>query len=245
MKVAIVQFDANEEKLWKVHRMAAVLSLVQTADLVLFPEYMPFVHPVPIEKAKTALCTQSESVPGVAFMAGGLVNVGGVRRNTVFLVEGGKILGTYFKRLLWQEDDIFPGSQAVRFDWSKGSGIPLICADAGDNPSPTGTRLMYESLCQGAGPNTPILLCTYGAWFNEPYWQKPLSAWAAGCNAPVVVCAVSGKGEPFVDEGISGHYGGGGSGVFWPEGVSHQEQSSGIYIIDLMSRSVSVKNLPK
>jgi predicted amidohydrolase len=159
-------------------------------------------------------------------------------RNAVFLVHDGEVKGTYFKRRLYAEDGITPGDRPLCFQWEKFSCIPLICADAAYNPSKVGTTMMHEANQVGAGKDVPIIVCSNGGWLMEPYWQVPLQTWASGCDAPVLICGVSGEGPPFIEDGEQGFYGGGGSGVFWPGGQWSdgpqpcQKEEPGIYIVD-------------
>ena len=230
MRVALVQLKAND-KLWSLEGLAALLRRPTDVDLIVFPECMPFDEHTPILHAEQQLAEISKGTPDVAFIAGGYVLEGKILRNAVFLCQKGKVLDRHFKRLPWQEPGIAPGGETRLFKWDGGCCIPLICADACDNPSPTGKRMMYEAILKGAGPDVPIVVASYGAWLFDEYWHKPLKAWASGCNAPVLIAAVSGKGESF-GGGDDEFYGGGGSGIFRPAVEPMQRKLRGIYVVD-------------
>jgi predicted amidohydrolase len=232
MKIALVQLDAKDD-LWSREAMPGLLALATKVDLIVFPECMPFDTAEPINDAEAALAQLSSKIGKTAIIAGGYVLEDKIERNAIFLSFRGKIVGRYFKRLPWHEPGIAPGGETVRFNWDDKNCIPLICADAADNPSPTGTRMMYEAIRHGAGAEVPIVVSSYGALLSMPYWPVALQAWARGCGAPVVVCGVSGKGDAFTEEGVSGFFGGGGSGVFWPDSRPPiQCQERGIYVVD-------------
>ena len=111
-----------------------------------------------------SLCTTADS----AFIAGGYVRKDKALRNAVFLAYDGAIHGTYFKRIRWQNEAIHVGQTGVCFTWKSGFAcIPLICADAADNPSPLGTQMMADAIQLGANADTPIvsfsfLRCRFG-----------------------------------------------------------------------------------
>ncbi|KGM40410.1 hypothetical protein JY96_11215 [Aquabacterium sp. NJ1] len=233
--------------MWSLSGIQKVLMSASDIDLVVFPEYLPFDEKTPNKLAVRELEMISASCPDVPFIAGGSVVVDGKLRNAVFLCEQGKVVDHYYKRILWHEEEYVPGTQTKLFVWSRGRCVPLICADASDNPSPTGTRMMYEAIKAGAGPDVPIVVCTYGARFFEEYWQLPLQTWATGCDANVLVCAVSGKGNEYTDDDESlGHFGGGGSGLFRP-GLNTkplQRVHRGICVVDTVSATLAFQKLP-
>lgn len=243
MKIALVQLDAKDT-LWSIKFIPNLLDLVNGVDLVVFPECMPFdaTRFIPIDDAIKNLIEAGKECKS-AFIAGGyVIEDNTTKRNAVFLVHKNKIKGTYFKRRPWQDEDIKPGSSVVCFQWDEFSCIPLICADAADNPSQFGTKMMYEAIERGAGKNTPIVVCSYGSGLNTPDWQEPLQSWSSGCEAPVLICGVSGKGAAFKeDNGDEGFFGGGGSGVFWPERRQpYQKLERGIYIIETERREITI-----
>ncbi len=245
MKIALIQLNVKDP-FWSHKEIGALLKQTANADLIVFPECMPFDIAVPIEEAHGILAEISSRCKGAAVIAGGYVIENGVERNAVFLSYDGKVTNRYFKRLPWQEPAIAPGGEPIRFDWSGNSCIPLICADAADNPSPTGTRMMYEAIRLGAGKNVPIVVSTYGALMSQPYWSTALKNWAQGCGAPVVVCAVSGTGDSFTEDGKKGNFGGGGSGVFWPDSRPPiQRKCRGLYLVDTLAGTVKKFPLPK
>lgn len=235
MKIAVVQMDVRDT-MWSHDKLAAILKATPNVDLIVFPECMPFDTAIPIEEAQDSLARASMDAKASAIIAGGYVLENGVERNAVFLSYRGKTINKYFKRLPWHEPQIAPGGETIRFDWAENSCIPLICADAADNPSPTGTRMMYEAIRAGASESIPIVVSTYGALMSRPYWDVALRSWSQGCGAPVVVCGVSGTGDEFIDGEEIGNYGGGGSGVFWPDGRNPiQRKRRGIYLIDTVA----------
>jgi predicted amidohydrolase len=249
MKIALVQLDAKD-LLWEPSEMPKILRQTMDADLVVFPECMPFDEAISITEAENSLASMTEGLTQ-AVIAGGYVLQNEIERNAVFLSYGGKIHGRYFKRLRWNEPQIAPGGEATVFEWNNMRCIPLICADAADNPSQTGTRMMYEAIRLGAGEQVPIVVSSYGAWLNEPYWQEPLQTWASGCGAPLLICGVSGKGDPFTDAGVSGNFGGGGSGVFWPyiwpnkKRSPWQRKRRGILLIDIKTGDCAFRQIRK
>lgn len=247
MRIALIQLNAHD-RLWSLSGLHEVLQAVSDVDLVVFPEYLPFDEKTPVKLAVRELERISSACPDVPFMAGGSVVVDGKLRNAVFLCEQGKVVDRYYKRLLWHEDEYVPGTQTKLFVWSRGRCVPLICADAGDNPSPTGTKMMYEAVKAGAGPDVPIVVCTYGARFFEEYWQLPLRTWATGCDAKVLVCAVSGVGDKYQDyDGSSGRFGGGGSGFYSPGLTTKplRRFRRGICVVDTVSATLAFHKMPK
>lgn len=99
---------------------------------------------------------------------------------------------------------------------------------------------MYKAIECGASKHTPIVVCSYGSLLDEPVWQEPLQTWASGCEAPVLICGVSGKGDEVEKGDSSDCYGGGGSGVFWPDGKRPQQRKRrGIYCIDTEQRKIN------
>lgn len=239
MKIALFQMHADDDR-WSAAEMPALLSRVAGVDLAVFPECMPFTSTgksaLDIHEAAKILGSVSADIP---FVAGGYVNDSGQIRNAAFLVESGRVLDVYFKRRRWRGERFSPGDSTKLFRASKATCIPLICADAGDDAGPDRTRMMYETITAGAGPSVPIVVCSYGAFLRTPYWRNPLKAWAANCNAPVAVCGVAGRGkQTFRDDGKTYHYGGGGSGVFWPDGeISEQPTAVGVLVVDTARRS--------
>ena len=232
--------------------MSILLNLAQDADLVVFPEFMPFKHTgkqVPTLETASALLGQCSSANSntLAFMAGGYVKEGRHLRNAVLLVHQGQVKGHYYKRIRWQGERFTAGASGVKFCWGPGlSCIPLICADAADNPSALGTRLMHEALSLGANADTPIVVVSYGAALAQAEWREPLYLWSAGCAAPVAICGISGKSKAtYLEDGIQKHYGGGGSAVFWPDGSrTRQSQQRGVYLIDTLTGDLTFRRIP-
>ena len=248
MKIALLQLDAND-KLWSPEYIPELLIASSGADLVVFPELMPFDKAgrtaIPIDQARETLsaCATLDS----AFIAGGYVRDGKALRNAVFLAYDKAIHGTYFKRIRWQQEPIRVGERGVCFTWKSGLAcIPLICADAADNPSPLGTQMMAEAIQLGANADTPIVVPSYGAGLATPEWREPLHLWAMGCGAPVAICGISGKSRStYEEDGLKKHYGGGGSAVFWPNGSrTRQSSKRGIYIIDTITHRCEYRRIP-
>jgi hypothetical protein len=168
-------------------------------------------------------------------------------RNAVFLAYDKTIHGTYFKRIRWQEEPIKVGQTGVCFTWKPGLAcIPLICADAADNPSPLGTQMMAEAIQLGANDDTPIVVPSYGAGLAITEWREPLQLWAMSCGSPVAICDISGRSKSnYQENGIKEHYGGGGSALFWPNGSRTRQRSKrGIYIIDTTTHSCEYRRIP-
>jgi predicted amidohydrolase len=248
MKLALVQLDADD-KLWKVEAIPTLLALATDADLVVFPECMPFYHTSnrakPLAEAQRLLC--QSSVQGVAFMAGGYVKQRTTLRNAVFLIDQCQVMGMYCKRISWQDEPIAVDGPAVRFEWqSRFACIPLICADAAENPTPTGTLMMAEAIHLGANPETPIIVPSYSFGLAGPMWREALYYWSTGCGAPVAICGISGHSKStYEEDGVRKHYGGGGSAVFWPDGSrTRQSSKRGIYIIDITTGLSEYRHIP-
>lgn len=195
MKIALVQLDASNDDAWSVDRMESLLRLSAGVDLVVFPEGILFDQTgkyaifdnVAIEKLYSVISI------GKPFIAVGYVRYGGHLRNVAYLIHNGAMIVSYFKRVKWRGEHFEPGNESVKFSWGTKACIPLICADAGDNPSPTGTRTMHQALELGANANTPIVIPSFGAGLMTSYWKVPLTTWARGCGAPVAICGVWGK----------------------------------------------------
>ena len=247
MKIALIQLNASDDPFWSGECIPALLDAAAGADLAIFPECMPFYltgkKTISQECAEDILARFSSEK--IAMIAGGSVRQGQEIKNGAFLAKNGSILGRYFKRKIWRGEKFTPGDAGVKFEWGKHSCIPLICADAGDNPSPSGTQMMAEALALGAGKNVPIVIPSYGAGLMKPYWHEPLSLWAKGTGAPVAICGVAGKSKnTYFEGGRSQHYGGGGSAVFWPDGsISKQSSKRGIYVVDTTHRSLEFRDL--
>ena len=248
MKIALIQLDANDKR-WSPQYILELLSASAGADLVVFPELMPFDktgrHAISIDQARDILsaCATFDS----AFIAGGYVRDNKALRNAAFLAYDSAIHGSYFKRIRWQSEAIQVGQTGVCFAWKQGFAcIPLICADAADNPSPIGTQMMAEAIQLGANADTPIIVPSYGAGLAKPEWREPLHVWAMGCGAPVAICGISGKSRStYLEDGVRKHYGGGGSAVFWPNGSrTRQSSKRGIYIIDTTTHRSQYRRIP-
>ena len=101
MKIALLQLDAND-KLWSPEYIPELLIASSGADLVVFPELMPFDkagrNAIPIDQARETLstCATLDS----AFIAGGYVREGKTQRNAVFLAYNRAIHGSYFRLVI-------------------------------------------------------------------------------------------------------------------------------------------------
>lgn len=244
MRIALVQLNAYDRD-WNPDLIPRIAQLTPDVDLIVFPEYMPFAKSTALHEAISRLASATSNCGKIAIIAGGLVTVAAKDRNAVFLSHQGKIKGEYFKRIPWQEDDIVLGTNGVKFQWDDFACIPLICADAADNKSREGKKLIKETSILGAGEDCPIVVSSYGAWLNDDYWKVPLQGLSKVCKAPVLICGISGTGDVFTDyDGITGNFGGGGSGVFWPDGAAPiQRKHRGVHVVDLVSRKVESRNI--
>ena len=232
MRVALFQLRAREVEAcasapFPAKRITQLLNLAHEhgADLAVFPESYPFIvsgdagEPPPIKSAIEDL--QALPPHPVAFIVGGYVMEGNIKRNATFLVHQAQVQAPYFKRVPWQEEDFVPGNALLRWNWNDHQVIPLICADVcvpWNEPDGRMEQMLAEAAALGAGPECPIIVSTFGADLRTPYWTEPLRAWARACNAPVLVSAVAGKSKAtFEESGQTRHYGGGGSGMYWFE----------------------------
>lgn len=273
MRVAIVQLPARfvEDATLAagLRSMALILEAIsaekEETDLVVFPENFPAsgIHACAREDELAGALARLHTGPSLAFMAGGyVIDAEGATRNACFLINEQRCVGTYHKRIRWQEEAIEPGKRAAMFRWKKGAKdfeiFPLICADvceagesgSSENPSvdeawpaeqPPAARKINDSCVSRV-----VVVTTYGADLRHPYWTKPLRALVKRTGVPVVVCGVSGESLATFWEGkrpqIERHYGGGGSGVYfpddsdpprvWPEDLPGSS-SRGIYLIDI------------
>jgi predicted amidohydrolase len=250
MRVALIQLEANDRR-WTIQALPDLLAAADGADLAVLPEAMPFDYPnrLGIQKAKENL--RKIDWTG-AFIAGGYVRYTNTTRNTQFLVHDGQVKGEYSKRN-WGDGDprnLERGKKANLFQWktphAQFSCIPLICADIFGNLSER-AAMMCEviSLAEAAEQLTPIIVCSYGSGLQTPFWQVPLQTWSVVCGVPVLICGVAGSSQQAVlVEGERVRFGGGGSGVFWPDGCnSEQRTEPGIYIYDI-PRSPEFRPLP-
>ena len=236
MKIALAQVDANEFDRTSTARLARYLARAEDTDLVVFPESFPFWHDrnkaPSLADAKAEL--RERSTKGApAFIAGGYVRQDRRLRNAAFLVHGGRVKRTYYKRFRWGEEgvpgdvyEIEPGTKIRKFQWGKFSCVPLICADV---LVPRGKELramIEDAVVSGASPEVPVVVTSYGTRVRGAEWTRQLKAWARGCRAPVVFCNFAGRDR---ETG----WGGGGSGVFWPDGkVTARPRKPGVYFHD-------------
>jgi len=235
MKIALAQVDAGES--WSSGTLARCLESAGDVDLVVFPECFPFWNAGKKALSLTEAKAHLRGLSGKAappFIAGGYVRERSWLRNAAFLVSGGVVRGTYFKRLFGEEEDGDPGSglglklgtKAVRFEWDGNACIPLICADAcGDRKA----EMVKEVKALGAGRRVPIVVVSYAGEVRAKDWTDSLKTWSRLARAPVAYCNFAGRVRL-----ASGLYGLGGSGVFWPDGtMTRRPFKPGVYVHDL------------
>jgi|APLak6261660231_1056022.scaffolds.fasta_scaffold59978_2 predicted amidohydrolase len=96
MKIALLQLDVND-KLGLPQQIPELLIASSGADLVVFPELMPFDKAgrtaIPIDQARETI--GAYATWDSAFIAGGYVRQDKVLRNAVFFAYAGAMLGTY------------------------------------------------------------------------------------------------------------------------------------------------------
>lgn len=235
-KIAVAQLPYQEN--WPAEALPVYVDAASRleAELVVFPECCPF-HPEnapDLEGARHTLCEVAkqhwrERPQPIPFIAGGTMRSGSVAS---VLVHDKTVHGTYLKRVRWDERNFEPGASPTLFSWPGGSCIPLICADVlggpqgdpGINPSEDHRKL----LAAGFPPGTPVVVSCYGSGLRGEPWRERLFQWASEFRAPVVVCNFAGN-----DPHHQG-FGGGGSGVFWPDGSSSlQPLEAGLFVYDL------------
>lgn len=249
MRISLIQLD-GVDKLWTHKQMPMFLRQAAESDLVVFPECMPFRTPKLHEDAMKILSDVGKQVPESTFIAGGYIRDGEDTRNRVYLVNQGNIAKDdwYDKQIHWKGEKFKPGTAAKCFEWADKKCIPLICADAGEYLNPEKIERMFKVIKAGAGPKTPIVICSYGGGLLTDYWQPALREWSQGCDAPVVICGISGthSKEIYEDKNEKIHsFGGGGSGAFWPNGHKQQSTRHGIVTVNLESQTVKWKAFDK
>jgi len=67
----------------------------------------------------------------------------------------------------------------------------------------------------------------------------PATTWARACDAPLLICGIAGSVTEATCEyrGEVLNFGGGGSGMFWPEGREWQAKRPGVVTVDLKART--------
>lgn len=231
-------------------QLASVVNQTKGADLVVFPECMPFgddKRPVTHEMALAHLSDAGRASGESTFIAGGYVRDGDYTRNRVYLTSRGEVKKWYDKQIVWTGENFTAGNCAETFDWGSDKCVPLICADAGDNLTPRKVRMMAAALAAGAGPNVPIVISSYGGGLMTDYWRPALREWSKGCKAPVVICGIAGLHPDLSYDYMGGKhpFGGGGSGVFWPNGYELQVAYEGILTVDLKQKTIEHKEFKK
>jgi predicted amidohydrolase len=229
MKIALMQLPWNYTP-WSPSGLLGLLEQVGDVDLIVFPESMPFAATVTHEEAITELGQAGQAISKCTFISGGYVREGDVRRNRSYLTNNGKVIQWYDKQIRWLGERFKEGDSAELFEWEANRCVPLVCADAGDDLSRRKVKMMSAAIGAGAGPKVPIVISSYGGGLMTDYWQPALREWSKGCDAPVVICGISGwHGEQSYDYLGGKHpFGGGGSGVFWPDGYELQTAVEGI-----------------
>ena len=239
MKIALMQLPWNY-KPWSSNQLPKLLKQAGDADLVVFPECMPFATTTTDEEAKKELAQAGQVVSDCTFISGGYIREGTERRNRMYLTSGGRVVQSYDKQIRWGER-FKEGNKAECFAWGSNKCIPLICADAGDDLTPRKVQMMLSAIEAGAGPKVPIVISSYGGGLMTDYWRPALREWSNGCNAPVIICGISGWHSEQTYEDYMGNkqpFGGGGSGVFWPDGYELQTAVEGVVTIDLKHRTM-------
>lgn len=250
MKIALIQLDGGDA-LWAAKQLPNLLGQAASNDLVVFPEFMPFGDDEPPtlhEDAMKILANAGKQVPDSTFLAGGYVSHDKHTRNRVYLVNRGKVIDWYDKQIPFEDEDFEPGKIAKCFKWEGKKCIPLTCADADDDLTPRKVRMMFAALEAGAGPDTPIVICSYGGGLMTDYWQPALREWSQGCESPVVICGISGthRSATYFDiNGMEHPYGGGGSGAFWPDGHELQSGRRGIVLVNLDAQTLTWQAIRK
>lgn len=234
MKIALIQVPAEASELWTVNAIPELLKDCDGVDLAVLPECLPFWKgTVEISDAREQLRAIANGRP--PFICGGYVQDAAGRRNAAFLVADRRVQGEYFKQERWSER-IVAGEAIVRFSLPNNSAvIPLICADAGSiELAPKFVQRMAMIIECGAGPDTPIVVPTYGAGLTRPFWLEPLKTLAKGTGAPVVACGFAGTdGQIHEEDGVPVPWGHGGSCIVTPDGkVSFQYAAAGTVIVD-------------
>ncbi len=226
--------------------MVKWLNQVPDVDLAVFPECMPFWNDKPPKSHKAAIKFLEKvgaEVRDATFIAGGYIRDGQHTYNRSFLVNRGVVEHHYDKQILFEGEDFTPGPGMTHFTWAGHSCIPLICADAGDNLTPKKVRMMASALDVGAGTDVPIVISSYGGGLMTDYWQPALKEWSQGCGAPVLICGIAGvhKESRYTDVHEVEHpFGGGGSGVFWPDGTKPcQFVEPGIVLVDILKKTAT------
>jgi predicted amidohydrolase len=249
VRIALVQLDVEVDT-WSEKELPNLLRQAAGTDLVVFPECMPFENdkePVTHVKAVKVLEKAGQEVSDCTFIAGGYVTDGRHTYNRVYLVNRGVVEKYYDKQIRWTGEIFTPGTKAERFEWAGSKCIPLICADAGDDLTPQKVRMMAAAIEAGAGKDVPIVICSYGGGLMTDYWQPALQQWSQGCEAPVVICGIAGTHPtlkyPYKGENLP--FGGGGSGVFWSDGLIEQCKEGGIVVVDLKERRLERKDIHK
>lgn len=250
MKINLMQLDAGQR--WRHQDLAQWLAQAPPADLTVFPECYPFLREAGISHttAQARLEEAASTRPGHTFMAGGYVydlathDTGWVLRNRVYLVHRGCVVDFYDKQVAFEGEAFTPGSVVKLFAWGEHRCLPLICADADQGPaSHFMQRLTQRAIAAGAGPQVPIVVCSYGAMLTQPYWTDSLHHLANTCNAPLLICGIAGISpglfthhEADGGDGKKHHFGGGGSGLFLPGGQREQHTEAGVVRVNLATR---------
>jgi len=109
MKIALIQLDVHD-KLWSIDNIGILMTMAKGADLVVFPECMPFdkapeTNPISLEAAIAKFEYLGTAFGKTAFIAGGYVSDNEEFRNVVFLVHKGRVKDKYFKQVVWEGEN--------------------------------------------------------------------------------------------------------------------------------------------
>jgi predicted amidohydrolase len=171
--------------------------LVESADfdLTIFPELFPFIKTggktISDPEAIAQLENYAASAPACTFIAGGYVVANtDTRRNRIYLVDRGRVTDFYDKQMPAKYERIVPGLIVKNFSWGDNKCIPLICADAYEEP---GTQFMEcivaRAIIAGASKHAPIVVCSYSISLMMQCWTRKLHHLADKWNSPLVISA--------------------------------------------------------
>lgn len=112
MRIALMQLPWNY-KPWSSYALQKLLKQADDADLVVFPECMPFATTTTDEEAKTELTQAGQAKRDCTFISGGYVREGDARRNRVYLTSGGRVIQSYDKQIRWGKNSKKVTKQSV------------------------------------------------------------------------------------------------------------------------------------
>jgi len=224
--------DVRERDLWNEASLACHVERSK-ADLVVFPECYPFcpdakVFKRPGKSIQIAVDQGRQVLMNLAkknrraIVAGGYFRVGEKWQNASVFAAPRAVSSVYYKRILWKSEK---GNVAaanigndVPFELCGYRVIPLICSDVfGDSersakyPTGTMTKIVDQTkeLAQQR-ERSLVLVTSYAQAPTGPLWSERLQHLSATTQRPVLYCNFAGND--------GGGFGGGGSGVFLPDG---------------------------